>query len=475
MTITLIGSGGIFTILGAIACATRNINGARHTSNPSPSSQWGASGPQIRNITTSISNIIAAHSVAQEKYYDGIRSIEAGYVSAQTTALSGLKALAQSELIAIVNADTPLPSLTVTEAMKTLIKQMKASSDTVLRCAVARTVTAGSGNVGNATVICSPTGRYGVPQEYALAETLVATCIGDADGNGSTATAGNEPIQIIAPAANSDKFSQLWPQGSAANVQINVIDPDTDAGTNLLTNSNFETWALSTVPDNWTILVGTGGTSVKKATTNTYGVDSTNALQFVGDASELTSVVQSFAASAGAGTTATLKPATVYGFNIWVYVDVVPAAGVFKVDLVDGSNAVINDDAGTANTLTQAITALTGATYTNISGFFRTPSNIPATMKLRLRLSTALSVGSKLNIDFAAMGESTQLYTAGPYVNAFRASTDLSYNDTWTIAITNDRAGIFQTWFEQAFDMSAMGLILPSAAAGNTVNENLVA
>lgn len=464
--------------MGSIACLTRDINGMRGSTAPVPASLWGASGPQIRAIDTQIAAIIAAHTAAQERNYDGLQSIRNGFISAQAGTQSSLKALAQSELIAIVNADTPLPDLSVATAMRELVRQMRASSDTVLRCAVAKTVTAGSGNIGNATVICSVTGRYGVPQEYSLAETLVATCTGDQLGNGTGATKGSEPITIVAPAAEANKFNVNWPDGSGASAAINVIDPNIDANAtgNLLTNSNFEVWtAVANTPDNWSILVGVAGTDIKKHVTTTYGGSSTACLQFVGDGSVLSSIVQPFDAVAGAGTTAELKPATQYGFNVWLYAAATMVAGVLKADLVDSTNTVINDDAAVANTLTYDLTTLAGTTWTNFSGFFRTPTNMPTTVKLRLRISTAMTNTRTLNVDFGAMALSTQLYVGGPYVNAFRASTDLVYGDTWNIAITNNRAGIFQTFFEQTFDMTSLGMILPSASAGNTIDDALVA
>lgn len=476
MTIAWSGNGGLFTILGAYACWMRTINGARGATAPDPSSAWGSGGPQIRALDTAVANIVAAHSAAQEKYYDGIVDSRNGYVSAQTQTLEAIKAQVNATFISIVNADNPQPDATLATAMREMIRQFTGASQTVKRCVVAATVTAGGSNIGNATIICSVTGRFGVPQEYAIAETVVATCVGDSVGNGSTGTAGAEPIQITAPAVGDNKLAQDWPDGSGASVSINVVDPNEDAGANLLTNSNFEIFTTPNIPDNFTILVGSAGTSIKKDTGVSYGNNSAFSLSFTGDGAELTSIVQPFGASAGSGTTADLTPATVYAFNIWVYAPLTIAAGVLAIDLVNSSNVVINDDAGTANTISKTLSTLVGATWTNVSGFFRTPTNMPTTVKLRIRLSTAMTNTRVLNMDFAAMAVATQLYTAGPYVCAFRASTDIIYNDRWTIAVTNDRAGIFQTFFEQMFDMTSLRMILPSVTGGGeTVSDSLVA
>ena len=43
----------------------------------------------------------------------------------------------------------------------------------------------------------------------------------------------------------------------------------------------------------------------------------------------------------------------------------------------------------------------------------------------------------------------------------------LVIGDTFTIAVTNNRAGSFQEWFERFFDMRAKGLLLPSDTSGS--------
>lgn len=466
MSISWDSTGGLFTILGAINCAIRNTNGRRSSVAPASATTWGSGGTGIRALETEIDNIIAAYSTAQQPYYDGIRAAQSSYNSSHDAYISALQALALKAVTEIVQADNPQPSTDPTVILAEVVRQMKAGTQSVLRCAVAQSVTAGSSNVGDPTVICSVTGRYGVPQEYAIAESLVGTITSDHNGAGAgTATAGQEPMTILGSAALTNKFASDWPDGSGANASLNIVDPTLDAsGGNLLTNSNFETFTVANTPDSWTVLVGTVGTDILKATTNTYA--STSAcLQFVGG-SNLTSVAQ---------TLTTLKPATVYGVRFWIRTDVQPAAGVLAIQLVDGTNTVVNDDAGTANTVTNTLSSTTAATWTAVSGFFRTPTNMPATIKLRVRLSTAMSSGSVVNIDYGAMTPATQLYTAGPYVAAFRGATDVVYGDRWTFAITNDRAGKFQTFFEQAFDMSSKGLILPSLASSNTIDEALIA
>ena len=463
--------GGLFLELGHIAAAIYNVQGFRGEGNPASGTTWNSTGTAIRCLETSIDNIVAGYSAAQSQYIDGIRAISDAYIGAHDSFINGLVAKAKSTLVAHVQADNPQPLTDDTTIMKELIRQMVAASQTVDQCAVGATVAAGGSNVGNPTVICSVTSRYGKPLEYIFAETMVGTVLSDSLGNGSsTATAGQEPISIVGGVKLSNNFGVTWPDGSGANATVSIVDPEQDnAGGNKLTNSSFDTFTVTNQPDDWTVLVGTVGTHVLRSTT-TYN-SSAASLALAGSAT-LASLAQTF----GTDTEGTLLPATVYGFNLQYYVDVVPAAGVFKVELVDSTNTVINDDFGTANAITSpALSGATLTTWTSLSGFFRTPTNLPSTVKLRIRVTTAVSTGTNLLIDYAALTPATQVYTAGPYVAAFRGSTDVVYGDRFTFAMTNDRAGLFQQFFEQVWSMSSLGLILPSEGTGSeTIADSLV-
>lgn len=474
MTIAWTGSGGLFTILGRYFNLAGNINGYRGVTAPSVSSAWGSGGAAIHDVETCVDNIVAQHTAAQNAYIDGLRTDEASYITAHDSFMSSLQRRAESTLISIVNADTPLPDSNLQTAMVEMIRQFSGATQSVLRCAVARTVTAGGSNVGVPTVICSVTGRTGNPQEYAIAETMVLKAVTDKN---TGETAGSEVLKLTGGAKGTNKLATDWPKGSGAAVDVAIVDPELDATSNLLTNSNFETFTVANTPDNWTVTIGTIGTTVLKSTSNVYASSfgSAACLQIVGNGSQLTELTQAFGAAAGSGTTAELKPATVYGFNVMLRTSAAPATGILAFSLVDGSGSVISDDATTANTISSDLTALTAATYTSVSGFFRTPTNLPSTVKLRIKVTTAIETAFSVNIDYMAMCEATQAYAGGPYVAAFRGTTDVVAGDRWTIAITNDRAGAIQTYFEKFFGMSDLGLILPSLASSNTINENLIA
>lgn len=177
-----------------------------------------------------------------------------------------------------------------------------------------------------------------------------------------------------------------------------------------------------------------------------------------------------------------LDPLTQYAFNCWMMADVVPAAGVMTIDLVDGiGGSVIADQATTNNSFTVDCTTLT-TSFVAKNGTFRTPKNIPAIVYLRIRISTGVSSGSSIFLDHASLVEMTELYPDGPSVAIFSGSIPFRkgggqvIGDYFTLTVTNDRASEFQEWFERNFDMRSKGLLLPSDSGGSeTQADTLIA
>jgi len=191
------------------------------------------------------------------------------------------------------------------------------------------------------------------------------------------------------------------------------------------------------------------------------------ALEIDSDGAELTAIKQAVAVAAE----------TAYVFCGRFKVDAFPAAGVVTVDLTDGAGTVINDDQGTANSFT--INPLSGgdlstSAFTAITGFFRTPTSMPTgVIYLRIRITTAISATASLFVDEVDLRAATQLYKAGPFVGVFRGQTVPISTDTWTVTVTNDRAGLFQEHWFRAFGLD--DLLLPSDnAGGETIVDTLI-
>lgn len=439
MSVTLTGTGGLFTRLGKIGKFLNDLNSYRGSTTVGP--DVDAIGGQYQSTRQDLVDQLYSQR-------DAYRAVH----SSQTTAL---RTLATNTIVAMFDDDSPLVDKTPRGAMTKLIAQLTGSGDSVNHSVVSVTVTAGSGNTGNCTVVASLVNGLGVTMEYPLAESSVLTITNDAD---SGATSRQEPYSLKGVSAQSDKLSWDWPKGSAASLTGSVVDPGVDNGLNILTNSDWES-ITSNKPDNWDILVGSAGTSILDGTSSAYR--GSHVLKFVGDGAEFTSISQTFNSSSG--TLGSLLPKTVYALNCFVKVSAVPAAGVLEISLVDGSNAIINNAAGAQNKVTLNLTGAT-TSYVPLNGFFQTPANVPDTYKVRVRLSTPLESGKSVFVDDLALTRAGQLYAGGPFVAAFSASTDPITGDYWTVAVTNTY-GAFQKFFERMFSMRDLGLQLPSSAS----------
>ena len=167
---------------------------------------------------------------------------------------------------------------------------------------------------------------------------------------------------------------------------------------------------------------------------------------------------------------------TVYGVCLWACCDVTPAQGVLTIDLVDGiGGTVLSDDEGNACSTTIDCTALTSS-YQPTAAVFRTPTAVPSTVYLRIRITTAVSSGTSVFIDEVAMRQMTELYNGGLFVAAFQGSTDHQVGDDAQIQVVNDYAGEVHTWCDRIFGLRNSRLLLPSDNTGNeTIPDSLIA
>lgn len=374
------------------------------------------------------------------------------------------QAIAVTVLNKMVNDDVRQASeASVSLSLAEVIKQMTSQAKTVAKCTVSASAAAVSGNSGAGVVVISAQRGDALEQQNLFAETATLTCTGDSQSG--VATAGTEPFAFAGDQAVTNVFDEAWPSGSGASLALAACDSQLDAATNLLTNSDFETFSSANIPDRWSIITGTAGTDLASDATTFYR--GSKGLKFIGGATN-TAIAQKFN-DATAGTALNLKPYTQYAINLWVKADVVPAAGILRVSLVDGANAIINDAAAVANSFTVTLSGIT-TTFASKIGTFRTPRVLPSTMKLRLDLSTAMSVGSNLFIDELAMAEMTPLYQGGPQIAIFAGAVPFVVNDAFTLTMANNRNGAsygatFQTLFDRFFGTRQLGLILPYSAS----------
>lgn len=476
MSITLTGTGGLFTRTGVWARLIRTLNGARGSTAPNPGSSWGGTTKTIFDLQTAVANINAQYASTLQGIAAGLYGVSAndgviGTIRQSVgSQLNTLATAVRNTIIQMADADSPLPVEDLPTALGVLISQMKGTADSIKKPTVTITPTAGGSNVGDWKMIGSVIAPDGLQNDYCLAETMTATITNDAQH--SAALLGSEPLSIRAPNPTSaDSLDWTYPSYSGASQNINLTDPAIDNGQNMLTNSDLETYTVANNPDKWIKLVGVLGTDILSDSSNEYL--GSKCLSYVGDAATLSEIAQTFGDSSN-GTPASLEPNTVYGVGIRTKVDVVPAAGVLKIALKNQSDTIFNDDAGTANSFTISLPGET-TSYAFHGGFFRTPKSLPTTQKISIGLSTALSSGSVVFMDALAMCKATRMYPGGPYVAAFRGATAALIDDTYSLAVANDwaTAAIFALVLQQICDLRGLGLRIPSNSS-NTINENLI-
>lgn len=385
----------------------------------------------------------------------GLPDLSTALVNGFGNQLRTLQNIAKELLILQVRLDTTLPANTLEFALAELIRQMIAGGYYVTpSSAISAAVTPGGGNVGNGVVVVSMKDGLGATVYNSFAETIAATVTGGAGSSGS------ERIQLLGKVKASGNVDPYWPLGSGLSTTLSAVAVDGSASK--VTNGSFEAFASNT-PTGWTASPATPGTTLKQSTGTKFS--GASSVEFDGNASELTAITQNLT-----GLTAK-QP---YLLSFAGKVDVAPAAGVLTVDLYNGAS-VINDEAGTANSFTVDLTTL-GTSFVFKTGVFRLPDPLPATVTLRLRLSTALSNTSSLFLDHLTFSPMTELYTHGPWAAAISGSAPFSGDDTFSVAITNtigSSNGRWQRFFERHFDMRGKRLLLPTSGS-NLVNDNLL-
>jgi len=158
----------------------------------------------------------------------------------------------------------------------------------------------------------------------------------------------------------------------------------------------------------------------------------------------------------------TLSTDTVYFVHLRVRRTGAAAAGEVKVEITDGiGGTVIQDEAGNSAVLTIDVTAVSTTEHDSEWFSFRIPPGPTMPVYLRLRISTAISNTASVFFDDVTLVQGTRLYAGGPYVAVIAGGTPSHPDDTWTLAVANNRAGVIQEWWNRVFETAAKDLLLP--------------
>lgn len=303
---------------------------------------------------------------------------------------------------------------------------------------------AGAGNIGDVTVLSTlvmdgynpprrgmvahPAYRNVTSELAVTAETMTFACT-------DMTTAGREQFTLNGGPTGNGPFD--WrSEGSGSGDSVLVGN-----GRALLANSDFETFTTTNVPDSWT-MVGTVTTHyAREASSPKRG---TYALKFIGDGSQ-------DPISASQAPAQTLTPLRSYCFAVWVKGDASTVAGALTIQF-EGTGYT----AGAAEKIEMDATALSAATSWTLKHFFvNMPATIPSDLKLMIKVTGGLTNTKNVRFDGAMLTETVWHGGVGWAMAA--GAVNAVKGDRYSVAVSNNNAGVFQTFMRQKF-----GVQLPS-------------
>jgi hypothetical protein len=444
--------------------------------------------------------------------YSAVANLNANIVAFQSggqSLIPQLAALFQQYLIDMAQTSQPSPQNNLPYAMALLVQQMTIDTHTFNASVPAIGAQTAVGTpVGNPTFVFSLLDCLGRTQQYVFVETLTAVMTSDVQ---SGATAGQEPWRLTGQVAQTNMLS--WDWGSAiygsgtsitGNLTSGVIFGGSGNFPNLTVNGDFRLFsgANANYPDNWITVVGAAGTKILNGGATFAYLTGGGSIKFVGDSSTLTALSQQFntpnsTINGGGGTTAQLVAGAVnhtqYCANVYFKLDSAsPAAGVLELSVTDGSNTILVNDAGNNLAITVSLALTADTNWHTLSLPFALPQVLPAEVRVRLSLSTALTTGTNLYMSNCAVVQMQELYAGGPSVAGFSGNTNVNASgiapDNWTFAVTNTQ-GVFQNMIWRVLNPPAIaaasgpasvyytvgeGYVLPVATSGATVSDSLM-
>ena len=447
MTVTLDGTGGIFTRLGKhMDAIVKAMSHATAMVETEPQDIDGAMNSASRYMIAPI--------------IDNAEQMGRNVVQAN---MAIIRESMTNVLIEMVHADNPLSVKDVPHALDELITQMTANSESLNDSAISISLNAKSGNTGNGTIVSSYVNIDGNDSHPIRPEDIVATVVEDAQVTG---TAGAEIWSVKGEHAEPD-WHRDFPSGSSTDKLVvgcsATLDAGTNVGENRATNGDFEAFTTN-APDQWEIVTGTAGTTVDDIATPYRG---TLALEITGNGAELTELRQKFGDGV-AGTAAKLDPLRHYCLSFACRDGgVTPVAGVLRVSLRDGSDAEVASSA-----ITVDLTSV-GSTYARQSVVIRMPAEVPDPLYIYIELTTALTNTRTVLIDDLTISEMHAATPSGPWFSILSGPTDWVLDDRVTMAVSNDIDGDLARWMDQVFGMHAMGKAFPTSSSPTVSDVNI--
>lgn len=274
----------------------------------------------------------------------------------------------------------------------------------------------------------SPSKSYnGVTSQLAEDDTVSLICTSDSESGG--ATEGLETFQWTGLPTNPGLYHYLS-FGTGSNTTIQPLN-----AFNYIANGEFESFSSNT-PASWTIVSGTVGTHILKETSVVQRGSSS--LKLAGDGAQATISISQ------APVISQLIPLKRYMVAAWVRGTSATAAGTLTIQF-EGTGYT----AGGTEKISMDSTALSAATSWTLKKFYiNLPLEIPDDFKLVVKVTGTLTTGKSVYIDGLCLGPVT--YVNGVNVAIVAGKDKFLKGDKFTFTISNDDAGVFQTWFRKA-------------------------
>jgi hypothetical protein len=309
----------------------------------------------------------------------------------------------------------------------------------------------------------------GVAQDLIVPDVYLIRVIQDADHDG---TAFSEVLSVVGKPADTSVTNWDYPKGTGVDATIPLLDPAVTQG--IVTDPSFDEFTVANTPDQWTLVSGT------VVTTNITSV--TDDARDGADGTAL-SVTSSAGATYKLRQQVTLEAGQVYAAH-FKYKPVAngsaTAASVIpSIHLVDSSGTIINDDAGTANSLTGSAHSVvtTGSGWNHgYSGVFITPNALPDEVYLEIRF-VADATGANGYFDHVNLALLSPLYTGGPYLAGWSGTSEAVFNDTWTLTVTltsGTMSGYMIRHIDRLLDLKGLGVRLATSASPTILDALIV-
>lgn len=364
---------------------------------------------------------------ARRDLVTGAESTMLGWSSTVAGWNAYLKGIADKTL-ADLQSSLSAPNGSLTTILPLLAADMTANSQSIKPCVIsAPVVTAGSGNIGNGKLIASTKTTAGIDDQRIINETVLFTCTADQYTGG---TKNGETFSIVG-------FPKLpapgvyGTRGNGTGPSITVSDAN-----NIIANGGFESFTVANTPDSW--VLGTGavaGTTIKSTTTAHIGA---TALQFTGDGSTATVIVNQVPA---------LTASTIYAVSVWLRKN---------GTVTSGSNfqAAIKGTGFTTVNLFNADPSTLTTSYVNYTAFISVPAAPPTDLRIEFDWTSANTAGAaaQVLIDDAVIIKPVAF--GNVQYAMFAGSTPFQKGDTESTVTATDGAGVFSTFFGRCYSQN---------------------